>query len=283
MIDDLDRRLIALLRDDSRTAAATLAAKLKVSRGTVQNRIAKLLASGAIQGFTVRTRPEMEARRVRAIMCIAIEGERSGAVVKALRGFPEVEKVHTTNGRWDLVAELDTETLAEFSRTLDQIRLIDGLLALAESERAVTAPVSVDLAEIAHGAVQTLSREAEERGVTVLVAADDVIVRGDPVLLERLTPMERAVFLLHEIDFIGGEAKGHVSLPKIDAAELAPKGGRSPIAGGRCTKNANISKSPENLQKNNEALTLAFKRTSPRSVRSSDIEGRVGPSARVPG
>src|SRR6185312_11065719 len=117
MLDDLDRRLLALLRADSRTPASALAARLKVSRGTVQNRIARMLApGGAIQAFTVRTRPEMEAVRVRAIMCIAIEGERSGAVVKALRGFPEVDKIHTTNGRWDLIAELDTETLAGFSQ-----------------------------------------------------------------------------------------------------------------------------------------------------------------------
>src|SRR5947207_15634454 len=101
-MDDLDRRLIGLLRADSRTPAASLAAALKVSRGTVQNRIARLIREGAIQGFTVKTRPEAEANRVRAIMTIAIEGERSGAVVKALRGFPEVDKVPTTNGRWDL-------------------------------------------------------------------------------------------------------------------------------------------------------------------------------------
>ena len=90
-------------------------------------------------------------------------------------------------GRPDAPPEVTQLGLALLRVNDRQIRLIDGLLALAESERAVTAPVSVDLAEIAHGAVQTLSREAEEQGVTVLVAADDVIVRGDPVLLERLT------------------------------------------------------------------------------------------------
>ena len=132
-MDELDRRLIALLRADSRTPAATLAARLKVSRGTVQNRISRLMAEGAIQGFTVRTRPELEANRVRAIMTIAIEGERSGAVVGALRGFPEVSAIHTTNGRWDLVAELDVETLAEFSRTLDAIRQIEGIASTETS------------------------------------------------------------------------------------------------------------------------------------------------------
>ena len=134
MMDELDRRLLALLRADSRLSVASLAATLKVSRGTVQNRINRMLApGGAIQAFTVRTRPEMEASRVRAIMGIAIEGERSGAVVKALRGYPEVAAIHTTNGRWDLIAELDTETLAEFSHTLDQIRLIDGIASTETS------------------------------------------------------------------------------------------------------------------------------------------------------
>jgi len=134
MMDDLDRRLLALLRADSREPVASLAARLKVSRGTVQNRINRMMGpGGAIQGFTVRTRPELEETRIRAIMTIAIEGERSAAVVKALRGLPEVDKVHTTNGRWDLVAELATATLAEFSRTLDQIRTVEGIASTETS------------------------------------------------------------------------------------------------------------------------------------------------------
>lgn len=127
MIDELDRRLIALLRADSRTPAANLAKALKVSRGTVQNRIERLQARGVIQGFTIRTKPELEGNRVRAIMCVEIEGERARAVVQALRGFPEVDKIHSTNGRWDLIAELDVETLAQFSQALDRIREIEGI------------------------------------------------------------------------------------------------------------------------------------------------------------
>ena len=125
MVDELDRELIALLRADSRKPAATLAKALKVSRGTVQNRIERLVRDGVIQGFTIKTRPDA-SNRVRAVMTIAIEGERSGAVTRALRGFPEVAAVHTTNGRWDLVAELDVETLAAFSAALDRIRQIEG-------------------------------------------------------------------------------------------------------------------------------------------------------------
>jgi DNA-binding Lrp family transcriptional regulator len=126
-VDDLDRKLLALLRADSRTPAAALAATLKVSRGTVQNRIARLQAQGTVQAFTVRTRPEMETQRVRAIMSIAIEGERSTVVVRALKGLPAVDRIYTTNGRWDLIAELEVGDLAEFSRALDDIRRVEGI------------------------------------------------------------------------------------------------------------------------------------------------------------
>ncbi|HJW42391.1 MAG TPA: Lrp/AsnC family transcriptional regulator [Rhizomicrobium sp.] len=132
-MDELDRKLLALLRADAREPVATLAKRLKVSRGTVQNRIARMHKQGVIQGFTVRTRPEMEANRVRAVMCISIEGERSTKVARALRGLVEVAKIHTTNGRWDLVVELDTETLVDFSRTLDHIRTIEGIAATETS------------------------------------------------------------------------------------------------------------------------------------------------------
>lgn len=132
-MDDLDHRLLGLLRNDARDSAASLAKQLKVSRGTVQNRIAKMQADGVIQGFTVRVRPELETDRVRAIMTIVVEGERSRSVVKALQGIPAVAAIHTTNGRWDLVAELDVETLAEFSLTLDRIRTIDGIASTETS------------------------------------------------------------------------------------------------------------------------------------------------------
>jgi DNA-binding Lrp family transcriptional regulator len=132
-MDEIDRRLLSLLRQDARESAAALAKKLKVSRGTIQNRIARMLVRGDIQGFTVRIRPDLDSARVRAIMCVAIEGERSAKVTKALRGYAEVERIHTTNGRWDLVIELATDSLEGFSRVLDEIRTVEGIASTETS------------------------------------------------------------------------------------------------------------------------------------------------------
>ncbi|HEY4076987.1 MAG TPA: Lrp/AsnC family transcriptional regulator [Rhizomicrobium sp.] len=132
MMDELDRKLLALLRANARESVVVLARRLKVSRGTVQNRIARLLAERRILGFTVRTAGEDEGR-IRAVMSIAIEGEHSAKVIKALRGFAEVQNIYTTNGRWDLVVGLNTGTLAEFSQALDAIRLIAGIASTETS------------------------------------------------------------------------------------------------------------------------------------------------------
>jgi DNA-binding Lrp family transcriptional regulator len=126
-LDDTDRELIALLRANGRESVAALAAKLKVARGTVQNRMARLQRDGVIVGYTVRLKPQVEAHRIRALMSIAIEGNSSNGVLKSLRGHPSVSAIYTTNGRWDIVAELQAESLEAFDRVLGAIRLFNGI------------------------------------------------------------------------------------------------------------------------------------------------------------
>ena len=126
-MDDLDRQLIAELRDNARLPVATLAQRLKVSRGTVQNRLNRLEADGTIVGYTVRLRPQVSAQRIRAWMTVAVEGNRTDHVLKALRGDPAVGALHTTNGRWDIVAELFADSLEGFDQVLGRIRLLDGI------------------------------------------------------------------------------------------------------------------------------------------------------------
>jgi DNA-binding Lrp family transcriptional regulator len=126
-MDDTDHKLVALLRENARTPVATLARKLDVARGTVQNRLSRLETDGVIVGYTVRLKPHVEEHRIRALMTVVVEGNRTEAVIKALRGEPAVSALHTTNGRWDIVAELRADSLEEFDRVLARIRLLEGI------------------------------------------------------------------------------------------------------------------------------------------------------------
>ncbi|HUG49996.1 MAG TPA: Lrp/AsnC family transcriptional regulator [Terrimesophilobacter sp.] len=127
-LDDLDRRLIAELRTNGREPVASLAKTLGVTRATVNNRLARLVASGTVLGFTVRIREEAETDVIRAITLVEVEGRSTDDVIRKLRGFPEVQALHSTNGGWDLVADLRTSTLTEFDQLLGRIRSIEGVV-----------------------------------------------------------------------------------------------------------------------------------------------------------
>jgi DNA-binding Lrp family transcriptional regulator len=127
LMDSIDRKLLSLLREDARVPVATLAKILKVARGTVQNRLARMEADGTIVGYTVKLKPEVEEQTIRALMTVAVEGNRTDEVLRSLRGDPAVCALHTTNGRWDIVAELRTDSLEAVDRVLSRIRLIDGI------------------------------------------------------------------------------------------------------------------------------------------------------------
>lgn len=126
-MDDMDHKLLSLLRQDARATVAALATKLRVSRGTVTNRIRRLEKDAVIVGYTVRLRPDVRHNDIRAWMSIGVDGNQTRAVISRLLGEPGVASLHDTNGRWDLLAELRAETLQGMAKVLERIRLVKGI------------------------------------------------------------------------------------------------------------------------------------------------------------
>ena len=128
-MDDLDQRLLVLLRHNGRRSISDLALALGVSRATVRARIERMERLGDIVGYTVILRADAVSLPVRGITLIEVEGRAADRVVDALGGVAEVTAVHTTNGKWDLVAELGAQSLTELDAVLRRIRLIPGVTA----------------------------------------------------------------------------------------------------------------------------------------------------------
>ena len=126
-MDQTDTALIALLRQNARLTVVVLAQKLKVSRGTVTNRLRKLEGDRVIVGYTVKLKPDAEPERIRAWMGVLVDGNRTLTVVQSLLGEPRVVSLHDTNGRWDLWAELEVTSMVELSQLLERVRLISGI------------------------------------------------------------------------------------------------------------------------------------------------------------
>lgn len=129
-----DQPLLAALRRNARASISELAEQLKLSRSTVRTRLQRLQDDGEVLGFTVVLKGEAELLPTRGIMLIEIEGSSTDRIIRDLEGMPEVQRVHTTNGRWDLVVELGTQTLPLLDLVLRRIRLIDGV---AKSETSL--------------------------------------------------------------------------------------------------------------------------------------------------
>ncbi len=126
-MDKMDERLIAALRHDGRASLSDLALELNLSRTTIRSRIERLQRRGIVLGFTVVLKEDALRDPVRGLMMIGIEGRGTERVIRHLHGLPEVRAVHSTNGRWDLIVELGTETLEGLDQALNRIRRIDGV------------------------------------------------------------------------------------------------------------------------------------------------------------
>ena len=126
-MDDTDQKLISLLRQDARTNIGDLAHKLGVSRGTINNRLRKLEDTQVIVGYTIKLRPDAQPETIKAWMGALIEGNTTRQVISSLLGEPGVVALHDTNGRWDLLAEVEASSMKELSNVLERIRLIRGI------------------------------------------------------------------------------------------------------------------------------------------------------------
>ena len=126
-INASDLQLLAVLRENARASTAEIARRLKLSRTTVQSRIARLEQQGVIAGYTVRVHDEIERSQVRAHIMIAVRPKQMVAVTNALRAMPELRLLHSVTGSYDLIALGVVPTLAEMDVLTDRIGVIDGV------------------------------------------------------------------------------------------------------------------------------------------------------------
>ena len=126
-MDEFDQRLITMLRHDGRRSVSDIALALQTSRATVRSRMQRLEQSGEVIGYTVVLKADVVSAPVRGITLIEVEGRAKDRVVDALSGFTEITAIHTTSGKWDLIAELSTESLNALDSLLHRIRLTSGI------------------------------------------------------------------------------------------------------------------------------------------------------------
>jgi DNA-binding Lrp family transcriptional regulator len=128
-LDRLDARLVELLAAEPRIGVLELSRRLAVARGTVQARLDKLIARGAIKGFGPEVIPEAIGFGVMSFVTLEIS-QRYGhtAVAEHLADIPEVLEAHTITGSGDLHCRIVARSNADLQRVIDQIVGYEGIL-----------------------------------------------------------------------------------------------------------------------------------------------------------
>lgn len=126
-MDDLDRNILGLLGADARMSVATLARRLKVARSTIQARLERLETGGIIAGYTLKLGEEARQGRLRASVLLTIEPRAQAAILSRLKSIPEVERVFTTSGRFDLLLQVAASNTSVLDGVLDQIGSMTGI------------------------------------------------------------------------------------------------------------------------------------------------------------
>ncbi len=123
-MDDLDHQLLQLLTKDARMPATALAQELRVSRGTVQNRIDRMQHQGVIKRFTVELSAGEKDVQVSAFTLIRLKADDGKATIQSLRRISAILDIHTLSGSFDLVAEVRASSLSNLDQVLDRIRAL---------------------------------------------------------------------------------------------------------------------------------------------------------------
>jgi DNA-binding Lrp family transcriptional regulator len=126
-MDELDRNIVGLLGADARMSVATLSRRLKVARSTIQARLERLESSGVIVGYTVRLGENAREVRLRASVLLTVEPRSQAGILTRLKAIPEVERVFTTSGRFDLLLQIAAPSTKLLDEVLDQIGAMTGV------------------------------------------------------------------------------------------------------------------------------------------------------------
>lgn len=119
-IDEIDKKLLQLMAENARRSVSELSRDLNLARTTVQARIERLENHGHIVGYTIKLGKSLRSA-LRATALVSIEPRAAPTVLQRLKTLPQVERVYTTSGRFDLIVELSAATTEELDETLDRI------------------------------------------------------------------------------------------------------------------------------------------------------------------
>jgi Lrp/AsnC family transcriptional regulator, regulator for asnA, asnC and gidA len=124
-MDDLDQKIIAALKTNSRMSYVEIGTQVGLSEGAVRNRVQTLTANGTIKKFTIEvTNPGT----VGSLTMISIEPSTpTSTVTREVQKLNGVEKIYEVTGEYDIITVVSHTNIADINTCIEDIRKIKGV------------------------------------------------------------------------------------------------------------------------------------------------------------
>jgi len=124
-MDNIDKEIIKILKDDGRAGYITIGQKVGLSEGAVRKRIKTLVDAGVIRKFTVKIGV---AEGAEAIALLSVSPALpTQEVSKRIQGITNVETIYEVTGEYDIVAVIGGMNVAEVNECIEKIRRVEGI------------------------------------------------------------------------------------------------------------------------------------------------------------
>jgi len=123
-LDEVDRKILKLLKEDSRRSNIALAKILETSEGTIRRRIQNLMTTGIIRGFTI----EVSDERPKAVILVSIVPSiPTSHIAQEISQIEEVESLFEVAGPYDITITISGVDITSINEIIEKIRSLDGI------------------------------------------------------------------------------------------------------------------------------------------------------------
>ena len=127
-MDEIDREIVALLREDARRSFQSIGSRVSLSPPAVKRRVDRLEADGVIRGYSARVDPARFGWGTHAFVALFCEGRMAAQEVReAVERHPEVEAAYTVAGEASAIVHVRARDTAHLEEALERIRDAPGV------------------------------------------------------------------------------------------------------------------------------------------------------------
>jgi len=132
LLDEIDKKIIKVLQDDARTSLRKISELVKVSLGTVSNRVKRMEANGVIKGYSVILDPDQIGWELNVVIGLRIQ---KGRLIEIQERIAKDSRV---NGVYDVTGDFDSMVIARAKNRKDLDDLSKNVLSIDGVERSIT-------------------------------------------------------------------------------------------------------------------------------------------------